>query len=473
MKKPIRREGVLATGATPVRELHSPKAALKLDVHKAYDRLSWNFIHRALLALGLPTWLVDRIMFCISSVTYAVKINGARHGFIKPTCGIRQGDPLSPYIFILCSEILSANLLHLELTGSFKGMKISKNAPPISHLMYADDLLLASQAPIEKCYNLLNVLNKYSSSANQQFNLTKSSLIHHPRLSPATIHQLQAVFQLPFTSTPTTYLGVPLTMGRNSSTAYTTIVNKVALKMPGWKTHSMSPMGRLTMIKTLLAGTTNHIMQNTMLPGHVHKKLDKFYRNFLWGHSNSERKLHPINWQKVTKPMQEGGLGIRAAAPMNKALFLKRAWSIQQNPSSLWAQLYNSTYLKGNDLLHMHQVRVSKPSPSCRAINSLQLILKQGLKHIIGNGLDIPLWNHGWIPNQPPLPNNHLSNFSKVADLLDPITNQWDRQKIESISPSQAVTSSILSIHLPSSACPDKLVWGLNMESSVSNQRTQ
>jgi hypothetical protein len=120
--------------------------ALKLDMAKAYDRMKWAFIREVLQSMGFPDRILQLIMGCISTVSYQVLINGQPSTSFTPTRGICQGDPLSPYIFILCANVLSG-LLHKEAQShSIHGIQVARNAPKIMHLLFADDSLLFARA---------------------------------------------------------------------------------------------------------------------------------------------------------------------------------------------------------------------------------------------------------------------------------------------------------------------------------------
>lgn len=123
--------------------------------------------------MGFPTKFKDYVMSCIKSVSYSINLNGSAHGFIKPTRGLRQGDPLSPYIFIFCAEVLSTSLDILEHQGALQGIRIGKKSPSILHLMYADDLLITCNADQNSCLALQQILHKYYSSSGKAINKGK------------------------------------------------------------------------------------------------------------------------------------------------------------------------------------------------------------------------------------------------------------------------------------------------------------
>ncbi|KAL5560569.1 hypothetical protein UlMin_036780 [Ulmus minor] len=116
--------------------------ALKLDMAKAFDRMEWSFVQGIMYKLGYSEVWIKKIMACITSVSYSFLINGAKFGKLIPTRGLCQGDPVSPYLFLLCAEGLSSLFHHFEATDRLQGMSYGKSGPIISHLFFADDSLL-------------------------------------------------------------------------------------------------------------------------------------------------------------------------------------------------------------------------------------------------------------------------------------------------------------------------------------------
>lgn len=115
--------------------------AVETDMSKAYDRMEWGFIRAVLERLRFDAQWISWVMSCIETVSYSFLVNGSPQGSVSPSRGIRQGDPLSPYIFILCTEVLSSLCDKALLDGSLSGVRVSRGSPTINHLLFADDTM--------------------------------------------------------------------------------------------------------------------------------------------------------------------------------------------------------------------------------------------------------------------------------------------------------------------------------------------
>lgn len=115
--------------------------ALKLDMRKAYDQVEWPFLHLMLIKIGFPYGWVSCIMTCVQSVSFFVLINSQPNQIFRPSRGLRQGDPLSPFLFFIYVEGLSAMLNNGITLRAFSSLQINKHCPMISHLFFAEDSL--------------------------------------------------------------------------------------------------------------------------------------------------------------------------------------------------------------------------------------------------------------------------------------------------------------------------------------------
>lgn len=154
---------------------------IKTDMTKAYDRLEWSFIKAVLTRMGFSERWISWIMECITSVSYSFLINGHPMGTVIPSRGIRQGDPLSPYIFILCSQVLSRLCLKAQPEGKLLGIRVARKSPRVNHLLFADDTLFFCRTKEKDCREFLLILKKYERSSGQLINKHKSSIFFSKR----------------------------------------------------------------------------------------------------------------------------------------------------------------------------------------------------------------------------------------------------------------------------------------------------
>lgn len=159
------------------RKVEDNFCAFKLDLTKAYDRVDWGYLKDCLLKFGFDSGWVHKIMACVSSVRFMVKVNGQRTGVFKLSRGLRQGDPLSPYIFIFVAEGLSKLLRRAVYNQELLDLKICRGAPGISHLLFADDSLLFFKATSSQALVVRSILSEFEKGTGQLLSLSKCSLL--------------------------------------------------------------------------------------------------------------------------------------------------------------------------------------------------------------------------------------------------------------------------------------------------------
>ena len=167
--------------------------AIKIDLEKAYDKLEWSFIRERLFHINLPTNLIELIMSCISSMTTTILFNGGTMDPIIPSRGIWQGDPLSPYLFILCMDWLGQLIEGKCVENLWNPVKSSKSSPSFSHLFFADDLVLFAKANQANCSTIRDVLDEFCDKSRQSVSEAKSRVYFSPNIDRDTRESLSDI----------------------------------------------------------------------------------------------------------------------------------------------------------------------------------------------------------------------------------------------------------------------------------------
>ena len=209
--------------------------ALKLDISKAYDRVEWHFLQRIMEKMGFPDVWIERVMSCVTTPSFSILVNGKPYGMIQPSRGIRQGDPISSYLFLLCAEGLTALLKKAELEGRIKGVSICRGAPKITNLMFADDSLLFCQTTRAEGEIIVEVLHTYARASGQSINLEKSSAYFSSNTSERQKGQILEILGVKEVDRFANYLGLPTLIGRAKYNTFSYLKDKVWKKLQGWK----------------------------------------------------------------------------------------------------------------------------------------------------------------------------------------------------------------------------------------------
>ena len=310
-----------------LHHMHSSKKkkgtmAIKVDLHKAYDSVDWGFLEQVLVSFGFPDRIRRLIMFCVSTSSLSLVWNGVRLPSFQPNRGLRQGDPISPYLFVLCMEKLSAMILEKVELGLWKPVRISRDGLGISHLLFADDLLLFTEAKMSQINLVMQVLKEFEDLSGLAVNLDKSKAMVSKMVPRQKRLRLAAASSISFAGYLGNYLGFPLIQGRMKKADFQFLLDKMRSRLSGWKGNLLNKAGRLTLAKAVLSTMPVYNMQSVWLPMSTCDDIDKLIRNFIWNKGNN-RGFNLVNWKTVTQAKSHGGLGVREARITNIAMLGK------------------------------------------------------------------------------------------------------------------------------------------------------
>lgn len=188
--------------------------AFKLDLEKAFDNVNWEFLSACLHDFGFPEITIKLIMHCVTSSTFSILWNGNKMPPFKPTHGLRQGDPLPPYLFILCMEKLSVAINNSVLQGNWDPIRMSSTSPHIFHLLFADDVLLFTKAKKSQIRFIKDLFDRFSKASGLKINLSKSRAFYSSGIPNQKIHSLTSISGIRSTTSLDKYLGFPILKGR-------------------------------------------------------------------------------------------------------------------------------------------------------------------------------------------------------------------------------------------------------------------
>ncbi|KAL3813124.1 hypothetical protein ACJIZ3_014392 [Penstemon smallii] len=405
--------------------------AIKVDLSKAYDRKFINLIAQ-----------------CISTCSFSFLISGSPYGFLKPSRGIRQGDPISPYLFIIYSELLSKMLIREETAGHFRGVKIARTSPIISHLLYADDIIVYCRDTMDDVGTIMSVLDKFLMWSGQCINQDKSFVHYSKNVEPEFKHIVDVQVNLKECNHKSKHLGLPFCKPKARVQAFTDVVTKFQQKLSGWKSKNLSQAGRAILIKSVAQAMPTYQMSTFLLPISICDMLDKIARKFWWGENERGNSFYLRCWSSLCLPKACGGLGFRKSVDFNRAHIAKLGWHCANKDNSLWVKLLDAKYLKGASFFDPIQPPKDASWVWSDICKSKELILSNSC-FTISVDSSVQTWTQNWIPSLPgfvPTPKCPSSlqplDFGFVKDLLFPVNIVKEIRKIF-ISPSHTTQQLI------------------------------
>jgi hypothetical protein len=263
--------------------------AIKIDMEKAFDRMEWSFLYRIFHLLGFSSKWIHLINQCLSTVSFSILLDGSPFGMFNSSRGLRQGDPLSPFLFILGMETFSRLIMKAELDGSIQDIKIARQASQISYLMFANDLMVFGKANALEASNILGCINKFTSWSGQKVNFSKSSIFYSLNMKPNSIANIKSILNVQQISPKAKYLGLPLFIQRNKKRTFADIKDKILSRISGWRAKLLSQAVRTTLIKMVANVLPCYTMSLFLLPKSFCQDIDSSLRKFWWGHPHEKK----------------------------------------------------------------------------------------------------------------------------------------------------------------------------------------
>lgn len=370
----------------------------KVDFEKAYDSVRWDFLMEVLKKFGFGDRWCSWIQGCLVSSKGSVLVNGSPTSEFQFYKGLKQGDPLSPFRFLLIMESLHLSVQWVVDAGLFKGISICSSLK-LSHLFYADDAIFMGQWSETNINTIVKVLDCFHQASGLRINIHKIKIMG---LSVSNDKVTQAAAKIGCASfkTPFWYLGTKVGGAMSRIKSWEEIVSKFKSRLSKWKMKTLSIGGRMTLIKSVLNSLPTYHMSIYKVPKKIINSLESIRCHFFNGIDHLSKKPIWIKWEKVLAPIDKGGLEISSLYALNRAILFKWIWRFYTHESSLWAQV-----IKG---IHGEDGKIGKTVSNFHSsiwldiVKEIESLKQQGMNFScyvhkkMGNGLHTYFWDDIW-----------------------------------------------------------------------------
>ena len=447
---------------------------LKVDFEKAYDSVRWEFLYDMLHRMGFHNLWITWIRGCMEFASISVLVNGSPSKEFKPSRGLRQGDPLAPFLFLVAAEGLAGIVRQALKVNMLSGLKIGSKELEICILQFADDTLFLCEDSYSNVLTLKAILRGFELASGLKINFHKSRLAGI-NVQSSAVSCYTKTLNCSQMGIPFKYLGLEVGGNPRTKQFWEPVINKLKGRLSVWKGRFLSMAGRICLIKSVLTGVPLYYVSLFKAPLAVCKRITSIQRRFLWGWGKANKPIFWVSWKDVCKSKAEGGLGCRDIRMLNYALLAKWRWRSLSDVNGRWKELLDSKY---NLELEDNQTSTKVQSWWWR---DLLKICKEGggkgwfqeeLGWEIGCGNKIKFWEEVWVGSAdlksmfPRLFSLSLNQGQAVGEVGEWINSEWRwslkwrRARFEWEKPMEADLSMILSRVILKKNIKDNHTWG-------------
>lgn len=366
---------------------------MKIDIAKAFDSVHWPFLRNTLRALNIPEEFVHWVELCVCSASFSVQVNGELAGYFKSKRGLRQGCALSPYLFVICINVLSS-MLDKAVERNLVGYHPKCKNIQVTHLCFADDLLVFTDGTKRSIEGVLQVFKEFATISGLNISLEKSTMYIAGALADTEIDILSS-FSLASGQLPVRYLGLPLLTKRMTITDYLPLVEKIRKRLTSWTGRFLSHAGRLQLINSVITSMANFWLQAFTLPSSCLKEIESLCSAFLWSGPELKTSKAKVCWKDLCLPKNEGGLGMRPLKEMNTVFCLKLIWRISSAKESLWVKWIHCYLIRKGSFWSVNG-NTNTGSWVRRKLLKHRDLAKQFTQVKEGNGRHTSFWYDNW-----------------------------------------------------------------------------
>ncbi|GJS50443.1 RNA-directed DNA polymerase, eukaryota, partial [Tanacetum coccineum] len=371
----------------------------KVDFEKAFDSVRWDFLDDLLFKFGFGGKWRKWIQSCLRSSRGSIILNGSPTEEFQFHKGLKQGDPLSPLLFILVMESLHLSFNRVEEAGLFNGIQLNSSIN-ISHLFYADDAVFVGQWCEKNINTLVHILECFFRASGLRINMSKSKLmglnVDNGKIKEAALKLGCLTLKPPFT-----YLGSTVGGSMSRIQAWDGVVERVKSRLSKWKVKMLSIGGRLTLLKSVLGSMAIYQMSIHKAPLGVLRNLESLRSHFFNGCAPNNQKASWVNWKNALASKEKGGLGISSLYALNRGLMFKWYWRFFTKDSSLWSRVIKAIYGDSGGLeRNTFATYTSCWSNIVKEVTSLDekgLNLCNAICFKLGNGEKARFWEDRWL----------------------------------------------------------------------------
>lgn len=282
-------------------------------------------------------------MAYLVSSSFSILVNGVPSPWFSSSRGVRQGDPISPYLFILVAQNFSSIMNRALSMNMIPGFDCNLRSN-FNHLLFADDLILITRATRSVARNIIVCLAVYSRLTGQCANLSKSQVFLPSWFNSRVASSICSILDLPLSTFPLLYLGILISPKKLSVQSFSPMIDKIKSLCARWKTLKLSSAAKSILINSSILSIPTYYLSAYPVPDSVLQEITKVVRDFFWYKGGNGKGIHSVAWSCVTNNKSEGGLGHRNLLLAKHSLMAKNVFKYLNAENVFWVDIARQKY---------------------------------------------------------------------------------------------------------------------------------